>query len=81
MSNTEYIKLKLEFANKLAKYIADQPELLEKFSGCSYVIYTSNKEFNKKNPLLIKSLKEENKKIVKATFRDTSDIWSFIPLA
>ncbi|QQS43739.1 hypothetical protein IPM65_06410 [Candidatus Roizmanbacteria bacterium] len=81
MSNTEYLKLKLELVNKLAKYIAEQPELLKKYSGYSYVIYTTSKEFNKKNSNLIKSLKEENKKIVKATFIDQSNDWSFAPLS
>lgn len=72
MSKAQQTKLNLILSEKLADYIICNPDVLKKFSGCSYVLFSqNNSELNELNSELIKELISEGKKVVKA--QETSD--------
>lgn len=82
MSKADQINLNFILSEKLADYLITKPDMLRKFSGCSYVVFSvSNNEFNALNHELIIELKNEDKTVVKALETgNQKEPWIFTPL-
>ncbi|EKE14006.1 MAG: hypothetical protein ACD_12C00718G0003 [uncultured bacterium] len=82
MSKTQQFKLNISLSDRLANYLVTQPNILNKYSGCSYVVFSyKNEELNKLNNQLIPGLKLEGKPVVKA--QETNDLnnpWVLTPI-
>lgn len=84
MSKKQQIKKNLELSAKLADYLAKNPKLDGKMPNkASYVFFSAtDKQLNRTNLKLAKSLAEEGKTVIKAKeTRDKSNPWEFILLA
>jgi hypothetical protein len=82
MSKGQQIKLNIELSDKLANFLVTQPEMLKKYAGYSYVVFSStNSELNKLNYHLIDELLLESKGVVKAKETgNKSNPWEFSPV-
>jgi hypothetical protein len=69
MSTKKLLEENFKLSQKLADYIAANPNVSKKFPGnSSFVAFSArNIELNKANCKLVKSLKSEGKKVIKAT--------------
>jgi len=73
MSKAQQIKLNIELSDKLANFLITKPEMLKKYAGYSYVVFSStNSALNKLNDNLIGELLLEGNGVVKAT--ETGDL-------
>lgn len=80
MSKIKQLEKNLKLSGKLAEYIATNPKEIKNIpNGASFVIFSSgNEELNRENKELLKSLKEEGKKVVKVTEnRNKKQPWTF----
>ena len=80
MKKDQQIIKNLDLSEKLAGYIADNPDVVEKFpSKASYVPFSLHDDkLNKANEKLVESLKEESKYIIKAQQTDNRNHpWNF----
>lgn len=67
MSKALQGKLNIVLSEKLANYLAINPQLLKKYKGYSFVVISSkNKRLNTMNLGLISNLVDEGKQVVKA---------------
>ena len=49
MSKAQQFKLNVNLSDRLANYLITQPDILKKYSGCSYIVFSyKNEELNKK---------------------------------
>ena len=82
MSKAQQFKLNVSLSDKLANYLITQPDILKKYSGCSYIVFSyKNEELNKLNNQLIPGLKLEGKPIVKAQETNNLDNpWFLTPI-
>jgi len=82
MSKAQQFKLNVSLSDKLANYLITQPDILKKYSGCSYIVFSyKNEELNKLNNQLIPGLKLEGKPIVKAQETNNLDNpWVLTPI-
>ncbi len=83
MSKNQQITKNIKLSEKLAEYIANNPNQVKRFPvNVSYVTFSSRDEkLNSVNEQLIKSLKSEGKKVIKAQETVDNDTpWKFTPL-
>ena len=82
MSKAQQFKLNVSLSDKLANYLITQLDILKKYSGCSYIVFSyKNEELNKLNNQLIPGLKLEGKPIVKAQETNNLDNpWVLTPI-
>lgn len=83
MSNKTQSKKNLELFNKLASFIAENPQAEEGIpSGASYVFFSAtDKKLNAANLKLAKSLVGQGKVVVKAQeLNSKEDPWKFVLL-
>ena len=82
MSKAQQFKLNVNLSDRLANYLITQPDILKKYSGCSYIVFSyKNEELNKLNNQLIPGLKLEGKPIVKAQETNNLDNpWVLTPI-
>ncbi|MDO8497727.1 MAG: hypothetical protein Q7S61_04245 [bacterium] len=82
MSKAQQIRLNIQLSDKLANFLITQPEILKKYTGCSYVVFSSkNPQLNKLNSNLIEELLSEGNEVVKAEETgNLSDPWEFTPV-
>ncbi|QQG44051.1 MAG: hypothetical protein HYW86_04270 [Candidatus Roizmanbacteria bacterium] len=82
MSKAQQVKINIILSEKLSNYLIAKPDVLKKFSGYSYVIFShTNQELNKLNYQLVDELIDEGKNVVKA--EETGNLkqpWSFTPV-
>lgn len=82
MSKAQQIKLNIELSDKLANFLVTKPNMLKKYTGYSYVVFSStNPTLNKLNDHLIEELLLEGNGVVKAM--ETGNIsspWEFTPV-
>jgi len=81
MTTTKQLEQNFRLSSKLAQYIASNPLAIKKIPvGASFVVFSSsNKELNKANQRLVRSLESEGKRVVKAEKRDSStQPWVFL---
>ncbi len=80
MSKSKQLVKNVKLSEKLAEYIASNPSAVKKVpTGASFVVFSSSdEELNKLNQELVKSLKSEGKKVVKAEEKENKkQPWSF----
>ncbi len=83
MSKAQQIKLNIELSDKLANFLVTKPEMLKKYTGYSYVVFSStNSGLNKLNNHLIEELLLEGNGVIKAVETgNLSKPWVFSPVA
>lgn len=84
MSKKKQIDKNIKLSEKLATFIAENPDLYQDLpSHASFVVFSlRDKELNKINQKLIQSLLQEGKQVVKAEeTEDKSKPWKFIPVS
>ncbi|KKQ23949.1 MAG: hypothetical protein US40_C0021G0003 [Candidatus Roizmanbacteria bacterium GW2011_GWC2_37_13] len=48
MSKAQQFKLNVNLSDRLANYLITQPDILKKYSGCSYIVFSyKNEELGK----------------------------------
>ena len=82
MSKSQQFKLNVTLSDRLANYLVTKPNILNKYSGCLYVVFSyKNEELNKLNDQLIPGLKLEGKVVVKAQETNNLDNpWILTPI-
>ena len=82
MSKAQQVKLNIDLSDKLANYLMSKPDILKKYSGSSYVVFSvNNSALNKLNLNLIAELQKEGKTVVKAQqSSNLSTPWILTPL-
>jgi len=82
MNKAQQFKLNVNLSDRLANYLITQPDILKKYSGCSYIVFSyKNEELNKLNIKLIPGLKLEGKTVVRAQEPSNSDNpWILTPI-
>lgn len=82
MSKAQQIKLNIELSDKLANFLVTKPEMLKRYAGYSYVVFSStNPGLNKLNNHLIEELLLEGNGVVKAVETgNVSKPWEFSPV-
>lgn len=67
MSKALQAQLNIGLSEKLANYLAVNPQILNKYKGYSFVVISSkNKKLNMMNVKLISNLVDEDKQVIKA---------------
>lgn len=77
-------KKNLDLSQKLAEYIAENPDSVKDLpENSSFIVFSSiDESLNKENEGLIKSVIAEGKKVIKATqTKDKSNPWKFSQVA
>lgn len=80
MSKNKQLEKNIELSGKLAEYIAANPSVVKSMPNeASFVVFsTGDKKLNEANKGLIASLKNEGKKVIKATQKSSkTQPWSF----
>lgn len=80
MGKTKQLEKNVKLSGELAEYIASNPSAVKNISpGASFVVFSSNdQELNKLNHKLVNSLKNEGKRVVRATEEENKkQPWSF----
>ena len=79
MNNKVLFGKNIMLSEKIANYLTQNPDLLVKYNGYSYVVFTKDdKKFNESNEKLVENLLEEGKKVVKVKeTQNTKYPWKF----
>lgn len=80
MGKVKQLEKNAKLSEKLAEYIASNPSVTKDLpSGVSFVVFSSSdNQLNKLNQELVKSLKSEGKKVVRAEEKENKkQFWSF----
>lgn len=81
MGKLKQLEKNVKLSEKLADYLAANPNVMKDFpSGSSFVAFSSSdEELNKFNEKLVTSLKKEGKKVIEAKEKSNkTKPWSFI---
>ena len=79
MGKAQQIELNIELSDKLANFLVTKPDMLKRYAGYSYVVFSStNFGLNKLNEHLIEELLLEGNGVIKATETgNLSKPWEF----
>ncbi|MFZ5933187.1 MAG: DUF5647 family protein [Patescibacteria group bacterium] len=80
MGKAKQLEKNIKLSEKLSEYLASNPAAAKKVpKGASFVVFSfKDKELNRLNKELVKSLKHEGKKVVEAKEQDSKkEPWSF----
>ena len=82
MSKAQQVELNIKLSDELASFLITKPEILKKYSGYSYVVFSSvNPELNRLNNDLIHELLLEGNGVIKAEATgNSSQPWVLTPV-